>query len=85
MFGAATGGLVIYGVDPALDLLVRDYTIVEGSSSHRTGMPSTLCLSRALPTIRRSVWATRSCSRPLAEPLSFAFVGLMDKTARKKP
>jgi len=30
MFGAASGGLVIYGVDPALDLLVRDYKIVEG-------------------------------------------------------
>jgi putative ABC transport system permease protein len=30
MLGAAAGGLTIYGVDPALDVLVRYYKIVEG-------------------------------------------------------
>ena len=30
-FGASTGGLVLYGIDPIRDRLVRDYTITRGS------------------------------------------------------
>jgi putative ABC transport system permease protein len=30
MLGAASGGLMIYGVDPTLDMLARDYKIIEG-------------------------------------------------------
>lgn len=30
-FGASTGGLVVYGIDPLLDLATREYTMVEGS------------------------------------------------------
>ena len=30
-FGASTGGLVLYGIDPVLDQATREYTIVEGT------------------------------------------------------